>query len=197
MPNYRHIAKGQLNGAFNWTVGMKSISALAEAAAEAAWHAAFKAMWNNAGFKALIPATNHWLSTTTYSVDGSWKATTATTTNEDIAGTGTQALPYECSLLITWRTALKNKRGVGRWYLPAPTTAALAVNGWTYLPASMTAFAAGAAAMTTSWAGSLQPVILHTSTHTTDNIIHADMPDDVASQRRRGHKRIPTRTTVF
>lgn len=197
MPNYHHVAKGQLNAAYNWTVGLYTISALAEAAAEAAFHAAFKAMWNNAGFKALIPATNHWLSSTTYTMNSSWKATTATTTNEDIAGTGAQALPYECALLITWRTAQRNKSGVGRWYLPSPTTASLAVNGWTYLPASMTAFAAGATAMTSSWAGSLTPVILHRRTLTTDNIIHADMPDDVASERRRGHKRIPARTTVF
>lgn len=197
MPNYRHVAKGQLNGAWNWSVSLKSISALSEAAAEAAFHAGFKAMWNNAGFKALFPATNHWLSSTTYSVDANWKATTATTTNEDIPGTGTQALPYECCLLITWRTALRNKKGVGRWYLPSATTASLAVAGWSYLPASMTAFGVGAAAMTTSWAGQLQPVILHTATKTTDNIIHADMPDDVTSQRRRAHKRIPTRTTVL
>lgn len=197
MPNYHHVARGQLNGAYNWSVGMYSISALAEAAAEAAWHAAFKAMWNNAGFKALFPATNHWLSSTTYTMNSSWKATTATTTNEDIPGTGTQALPYECALLITFRTAQKNRLGVGRWYLPAPTTASLTVNGWTYLAASMTAFAAGATAMNTSWGGSLTPVILHRKTLTTDNILHADMPDQVYVQRRRAHKRVPTRTTAW
>lgn len=197
MPNYHHVAKGQLNASYNWTVGLYSTSTLAEAAAEAAWHAAFKAMWNNAGFKALFPATNHWLSSTTYTMDGNWKSTTSTTTNEDIPGTGTQALPYECALVITWRSALKTRRGVGRWYLPAPTTASLAVAGWTYLPASMTSFAAGATAMTASWAGQLTPVILHRSTKTTDNIVHGDMPDQVYVQRRRAHKRVPARTTVF
>lgn len=197
MPNYHHVAKGQMNGAYTWSVGLYTTSSLAEAAAEAAFHAAFKAMWNNAGFKALYPATNHWLSSTTYTMDGGWHATTATTTNEDIPGTGTQALAYECALLLTFRTALKNKHGVGRWYLPTPTTASLTVNGWTYLAASMTAFAAGAAAMNTSWAGSLTPVLLNRKTLTTNNIIHADMPDDVASQRRRGHKRIPARTTAW
>lgn len=197
MPNYHHVARGQLNAAYGWSVGLYSTSALAEAAAETAFHTAFKAMWNNAGFKALIPATNHWLSSTTYTMDGSWKATTATVTNEDIPGTGAQALPYECGLLITFRTSLKNRKGVGRWYLPAPTTASLAVNGWTYLAASMTSFAAGAAAMNTSWSGSLTPVLLNRKSLTTTNIIHADMPDDVVSQRRRGHKRIPARTTAW
>lgn len=197
MPNYHHIARGQMNAAYNWTVGLYSTSNLAEAAAETAWHAAFKAMWNNAGFKALFGATNHWLSTTTYTMDGNWKATTSTVTNEDIPGTGAQVLPYECALVLTWRTALKNRRGVGRWYLPAPTTASLTVNGYTYLAASMTAFAAGATAMTASWAGNLTPVILHRATKTTDNIVHADMPDQVYVQRRRAHKRVPTRTTVL
>jgi hypothetical protein len=197
VPNYHHVARGQLNSAYNWTVGMYSVSSLAEAAAETAFHAAFKAMWNNAGFKALFPATNHWLSSTTYTMSGTWHSTTSTTTNEDIPGTGTQALPYECALLITFRTAIKNRTGIGRWYLPAATTASLTVNGWTYLPASMTAFAAGVTAMNTSWAGSLTPVILHRKTLTTDNILHADLPDQVYVQRRRAHKRVPTRTTAY
>jgi hypothetical protein len=186
-----------MNAAWNWSVGMYSTSALAEAAAEAAWHAAFKAMWNNAGFRALYGATNHWLSSITYTMDASWKATTATVTNEDIAGTGAQSLPYEAALIITLRTALRNRKGVGRMYLPPPTTASLAVNGWQYLPASMTAFGVGATAMNASWAGSLTPLLLNRKTLTTNNVIHADLPDDVASQRRRGHKRIPARTTAW
>lgn len=197
MPNYLHVARGQSNGAWAWSVRLHSTSSVAEAAAETSFHSAFKSMWNNVAFKALMPATSHWLTSTTYTMNSSWKATTGTTTNEDIPGTGGQALPYECALILTFRTALRNKTGAGRWYLPPPCTAALTVNGWSYLAASMTTFAAGASAMNGSWAGTLTPVILHTKTLTTDNIIHADMPDDVASQRRRAHKRIPTRTTAW
>src|SRR5215468_11193633 len=178
MPTYLHVAKGSMNSTFGWSVSMHSLSSAAEAAAEASWHAAFKAFWNAAGVRALYAATNSWLSTVTYTLDGSGHVTTSTTTSEAIAGTGTQSLPYECAILVTWRTAIKGKKGLGRWYLPPPATAALA-------------------AMNTSWGGTLTPVIYHHATHTTDNILHADMPDGVYAQRRRGHKRIPARTTIF
>lgn len=197
MPTYLHVSKGSMNSAFAWSVSLHSVSSAAEAAAEASWHGAFKAFWNAAGVRPLYSATNSWLSTITYTLDGSGHVSTGTATSEAIAGTGTQAQAYECANIVTWRTALKGKKGVGRWYLPPPTTASLAVNGWTMLPASVTALAAGLTAMTVSWTGTLQPVIYHHASHTTDNIIHGDMPDGVYSQRRRGHKRIPARTTIF
>lgn len=197
MPTYLHVSKWTMNSAYTATVSLHSVSAAAEAAAEASWHGAVKAFWNAAGTKALYAATISWTSTVTYTLDGTGHVTTSTVTNETIAGTGTQSMPYDSALLVTWRTAIKGKKGLGRWYLPPPTTASLAVNGWTMLPANITTLAANLAAMATAWTGTLTPVIYHHSTHTTDNIIHSDMPDGVYSQRRRGHKRIPARTTIF
>lgn len=186
-----------MNSTFTATVSLHSLSSAAEAAAEASWHGAVKTFWNTAGVKALYAATISWTSTVTYTLDSNGHATTSTVTNEAIAGTGTQSLPYECALLVTWRTAIKAKKGLGRWYLPPPTTASLAVNGWTMLPANITTLAAALTAMTTSWGGTLTPVVYHHASKTTDNIVHADMPDGVYAQRRRGHKRIPTRTTIL
>lgn len=197
MPTYLHVSKWSMNSTFTATISMHSLSSAAEAAAEASWHGAVKTFWNAAGVKALYAATISWTSTVTYTLDANGHATTSTVTNEAIAGTGTQSLPYECALLVTWRSALKSKKGLGRWYLPPPTTASLAVNGWTMLPANVTTLTTNLAAMVTSWGGTLTPVIYHHSTKTTDNLIHADMPDGVYAQRRRGHKRIPTRTTIF
>jgi hypothetical protein len=176
---------------------MYSISALAEAAAETAWHNAVKACWNSATFKAFIPATNVFQSTTTYTMSPTWHATTATSTPEAIPGAGAAALPYTSCLIATLRSAQKNKKGVGRLYFPALTQASLSVNGWSYSAATMTAAGTAFAAMWASLAGSLTPVILHRSTLTTDNIVHGDLPDDVATQRRRAHKRIPTRTVFL
>lgn len=197
MPTYLHVARGSLNSAYGWSVSLHTVSGSTETSAESTWHAAFKAYWNAAGVRALYAATNSWLSTTTYTLDSSGHVSTGTTTPEAIAGTGTQSLPYECANIVTWRTALKGKKGLGRWYLPPTTTAALAVNGWTMLPASVTTLTGALTAMVGVWAGTLQPVIYHHASKTTDNILHADMPDGVYAQRRRGHKRIPARTTIF
>lgn len=197
MPNYLHVSRGLLNGTYGWSVRMYSTSTVAEAAAEASWHAAFKTFWNTAAVRALYPATCSWTSTTSYTQSGTWRSTTGTTTSEVIAGTGAQAQAYECVVLATLRTAFKNRTGIGRWYLPGLTTAGLAVNGWTYLPASITTIATALGTMNAAWAGTLTPVILHRRLLTTDNIIHADVPDQVYVQRRRGHKRIPARTVAW
>ncbi len=195
MPNYYHKASGQLNGAWNWNFGLHSISSLAEAAAETAWHNAVLAAWNSATFKAFIPATNVLQSTTTYTQSATWHATTATTTSAAVPGTGAAALPYTSCLIVTLRTTQRNKKGIGRMYFPPLTQASLAANGWSYSAAAMTAAGTAWAAWFAALAGSLTPVVLHRASLTTDNVVHGDLPDDVATQRRRAHKRIPTRTT--
>lgn len=197
MPTYLHVAKGVMNASFGWSISLHSSSAVAEAAAETSWHGAFKTFWNTAGVRALYATSINWASTTTYTLDGSGHVTTSTTTPEVIAGTGAQSLPYHDAIVVTWRTALKGKKGTGRWFLPPTTTASLAVAGWTLLPANQATIATALGTMVTAWTGTLVPVVYHHSSHTTDNIIHGDVPDSIANVRLRGHKRIPTRVTVF
>lgn len=195
MANYLVTAGGLLADAFPWSFRMYMVSADSEATVETNWHASVKAMWDNPTFIALIPATTHFTFTSSSTLDASWKQTTKTTTDEDIVGTGGPALPFSSALILTWRTALASKKGHGRSYLPGLDVASLDTNGYFYKASTTTAAQGAAQAMTGSWAGVLQPVLLHRKTLTTDNIIHGDIPDNVPVQTRRADKRVPIRTS--
>lgn len=196
MPNYISEAHGLLNDAFPWSFSMKFTSALSEASVESAWHSSIKAVWQHATFGAFIPATNHFTGTSTSTASATWKQTTKTSTDEDVVGAGGQALPYECAMILTWRTATANKHSHGRWYFPSLTTAALATNGWVFSSTAITDAVAAFEVMTGGWAGNLTPLLLDRKANTTQNIIRGDIPDGVYVQRRRADKRVPSRTTV-
>lgn len=196
MANYISQANFLLNDSFPASIGMKFTSADSEASVESIWHASIKDAWNTSAFLAFMPADTHFVSTSTSTATGTWKQSTKTTTNEDIAGGGGASLPYHDCQIITWRTAFANKHGHGRWYWPAPTSAAIASTGYlfssAYLAAAVTAFNA----MLTAWSAALTPVLLDVAALTTAPIIAADIPDGVAVQRRRADKRVEARTSL-
>lgn len=197
MANYLHQANFLLNDAFPASVRIYSSSSLSESAAETAWHNGFKACWNQASFTALMPATSHFISTSTSTMSAAWKQTTKTVTDEDIPGTGGDALPYETGVLVTWETALATKSGHGRWYLPSPVVTALAADGWYYSAATRTAVAAGINALWAAITPNITPLLLHRRSLTTDPIVHSNTPDNIVIQRRRADKRVPARTSIF
>lgn len=195
MANYLVEAHGLLADAFPWSFRMYMVSSSGESAVETNWHASVKAMWDESTLIAFIPASTHFTGTSSSTLDSSWKQTTKTSTDEDIVGTGGNALPFSSGLLLTWRTALASKKGHGRSYFPGLDTASLNTDGYFYSAAAVAAAKLGAQAMTGSWGGVLTPVLLHRKTLTTDNIISGDIPDNVVVQTRRADKRVPIRST--
>jgi hypothetical protein len=195
--NYIHQANFILGGAFPASVGIKSTSALSEAAAEASFHAGVKAAWNSAGLLALMPTTTSFVSTTTSTATGTWHQQTKTTTNETIAGTGAGAsLPYHDAMVVEFLTAFADKSGHGRWYWPPLTAAALAAAGYNWAAATLTAAQTAFNAMLTAWRGNLTIVLLKRTALTTRNITGANISDMVAVQNRRADKRVPARTAL-
>jgi hypothetical protein len=195
MANYLCEANGLLDDNFPWSFGMKFVSSLSEASVETTWHASIKGMWDSAGFNALIPATNHFTSTSTSTADGTWHQTTKTTTDEDLVGAGGAALPFRASLIFTWRTAFATKSGHGRWFFPSLTAAALSASGWFYAAGTITAAQTAVEVATAAWSPNLNPLLLNRLALTTTPIIGGDIPDSVATQRRRADKRVPARTS--
>lgn len=198
MPNYIHQANFILGGAFPASVGIKSTSALAEAAAETAFHAGVKAAWNSAGFLALMPTTTSFVSTSTSTATGTWHQSTKTVTNEVIAGGAAGAsLPYHDAMVVEFVTAFADRHGHGRWYWPPLASAALAAAGYNWAAATLTAAQTAYNAMLTAWRGNLTPVLLNRTALTTRNITSANISDMVAVQNRRADKRIPGRTGLI
>lgn len=194
MPNYLLTAGGNI-GAFPWSITMKATGTATEAATETAWAAGLSALFSNAGFAALLSSATELTFTSTSTASAAWKQTTKTETTHALSGTGTGALPYQISAIVTWRTAQATKYGRGRWYLPAMAPSALATGGFVFSSAAQGSMVTALNAMTTAWGVTFQPVILHRhgtisgpGPLTTDPVTTADVSNKPAVQRRRGDK---------
>lgn len=203
MPFYLHQATGLLNAAFPWSIHSVSSSAATESAAQTAWDAGIVAMWNSAGFNALVPTGTTLTGTSTSTANASFKQTTKTSSSHSIAGTATTSLSYHTAEVVTFRSSQATKYGHARWYLPPLGTTALATGGYILSAATMTSMQTAVNAFLTAIRGTLTLVILHRkgTLHgpgplTTDNIIAADMPNNLSVQRRRADKLVPTRTAL-
>ena len=203
MPNYLHQAGGVLSGGFPWSINMVSTSSGSESAAETVWSNGVVAMWSHASLNALIPANTSLTFTSTSTANALFKQTTKTTTTHALVGTGVQAMPYQVSEVITWRTAQATKWGRGRWYFPGLAVTALATDGYLLAAAGVTALVDGVNAGLTVWVASLNFQICHRKdtlsgplADTLTPISAGDISNKLAIQRRRADKLVPTRVAL-
>jgi hypothetical protein len=204
MANFIHHAQGTIGGSFGWSFTAHSTSSVTEAAAETAWHTGILAMFNTTSLNAFFPSNVQLTGTYTSTASASWKQTTATRTAASVAGTQTQALPFQVAEVITLRTALSTKYGRGRWYLPPMAPSALDTAGLHLSAAAQAAIVAGANAAWTAFGATLTLVILHRKASLDGNVgaltvtpvVAADVSNKFAIQARRGDKFVPTRTTT-
>lgn len=204
MPNFMHTARGVLvSGAF-WSFNLNSSGSISEAAAETAWGNAVNAFYATAGVAALMDEGFKLTGTTTSTASSTWKQTTITRTTHNTAGAATtQELPDRAAMIVTQRTAYADKSGHGRWYMPAPVSAALVDGSGGHLsPASVTTLTGALATLRNSLTGAgLQPLILTRratksglAAYTTRLITEWELVSTLGGQRRRGDKLVPTRT---
>lgn len=194
MADYLLQAGGNI-GTFPWSFTMKATSSATESAVETAWGAGIAAMFNSAGYKALLSEDTELTYTSTSTADAAWKQTTKTETSHAISGTGDGALPYQVSAVVTWRTAQATKWGHGRWYTPAMAPASLDATGFIYSAAATAALVTAVNAAITTWGTTFAPCILHRKgtisgpgALTTTPITGGDVSNKPAIQRRRGDK---------
>jgi len=106
----------------------------------------------------------------------------------DVAIVGTaagDALPAEVALVVSLRTALANRTGRGRFYLPQPAVTALDADG-NLDPAAQTAIVAAATfAWTTSNAAGENPVVYSRTARATREVTSFNVGDVFDVQRRR------------
>lgn len=205
MTNYLHKASGVLGSGAFWSFGLKTTGAISESAAETGWGGAVNAFFATAGVAALYSTGSELTLTSTSTASASWKQTTITRTTHTAAGSAaTQELPDFCSMVVTLRSAAATKSGHGRWFLPAPVSAALAIGSGGHLSAgSTTTFTGALATLFNSLAtAGLTPVLLTRKATlgglpalTIQNITTRELVHTLGVQTRRGDKLVPLRTT--
>lgn len=106
------------------------------------------------------------------------------------------ALPADCALVVSLRTALPQRSGRGRFYLPQPGAANLTSDG--RVAADLVNDLV--AALTAAWAayntGVDRPVIYSPTFHLTRNVISFNVGDLFDTQRRRENKVPEVRTSA-
>jgi len=144
--------------------------------------------------------------TSTSTASPTWRQTTITRTTENVSGTAaTQELPISNALVVTYRSANATKSGHGRWFMPPPVAAALSIgSGGHVSTGSSTTLAAGIVALRTALTGAgLTPLILTARAtqgglpaDSTQAVVEWELVHTLGTQKRRGDKLVPLRTTA-
>lgn len=202
MTTYLHTAQGTLDGSFPWSIHAISSSSASESAAETAWAAGMVALFGDATYKTFLPAMTSMTETSTSTADATFHQTTKTSTTHAVVGTSASpAIGFRSCAIVTLRTAQSTRWGRGRWFTPGMATNALATNGYFYSAAATGAFAAAVTGAFNAWNATLQIQIGRRvatkhgpGAFTLTPVNGGDVSDEIATQRRRADKRVPTRT---
>jgi len=180
---------GMANGQ-EWSSRIYATGSITEAAAAAAIHAAWDALWGD--IQAYLPAASTLTESAAYTVDGTWHFETVTSTAEALAGTSaSESMPISTCAVLTWRTGRPTKKGHGRSFLPPAAVNAIATAADTgqLLPAFRTACTTGGIAFKAALTGAgLAPVLLNRASLTTTNITTINTGVLFRQQRRRQSK---------
>lgn len=126
---------------------------------------------------------------------GQQQALRETEVNIDGTAAG-DALPAEVALVVSLRSALANRTGRGRFYLPQPAVTALAADGQLDTVAQTAIMAALASAWTTANAAGENPVIYSRTARATREVTTFNVGDIFDVQRRRQNSLTQTRNSA-
>ena len=202
MGTYRLVASGHEAGeSFTFTLSAFNAAGTVAGAA-AAWSTAIGLLWNGVAtptdsIKQLIPTTSGIDVTSATEIDPlTGKNLGQVVTTQTLVGTdATGPVPPQCAVVVSLRTALFNKAGRGRFYLPAFSTDKVAAGR--ILTAARDSAAVASQKMIQSLNGAGYTVVVyHRSTKTHDNVVQISVGDVFDTQRRRRDKLIEVRNTL-
>lgn len=194
MALYRHVVQGSYPGEI-WTFGIHTEGTASLAAAQTAWMDGLTAFFSAAYLATLCTDVEV---TSAYTVELDVTTGSQLSKIEDPrteAGTSTATcLPFQCTPVVSLRTAFATRSGRGRFYAPSPAVDQVAVGR--LAAASQTTLADSALAMFQTLQGAaLDPVILSRATMVRTPITSLDVGDVIDTQRRRRNKLIEARTS--
>lgn len=179
------------------TEGTGSITS-ANSAAVAFWNL----LWGGVAtptdsIKQLIPTTVESVEVSTASLDPVTGKQVARVITPDVKGgtNANDALPPQCSIAVSLRTASATRSGRGRFYLPVfavDKDAAGVLDGTSQSEVA----AAAQGALQSLVSAAFVPVIYHRSTKSTTNVTSIDVGNVFDTQRRRRDKLIETRVSL-
>jgi hypothetical protein len=192
-----HTAMGE-TFMYSWWVQSARNLAAAQAAA-VAWNAA---LWNGAsagnGYKDHVTAGVGMDTVTTVQVDMLTGLQSARVdTAQSIVGVAVgSAMPGDVALVVSLRTALANRSGRGRFYLPQPAASQLTTTGKVLADLISDIGSSLSAGWAVYNSGLDRPVVYSRTHKSTNNITTFDIGDLYDTQRRRENKVLEARTST-
>lgn len=194
MALYRHSLIGTYPGEI-WTFGLHSEGTISLAAAQSAW-ATGVTNFASAAYLGDLCADVAFTEITTAELDpvDGRQLSKASDPRSEVGTSLDACLPFQCTPVVSLRTALANRHGRGRFYAPSPAVSSQ--DGGRLTAAAQTNLADSALALLNGLsAGALTPVILNRTTFATTPITSLDVGDVIDTQRRRRNKLIESRTS--
>lgn len=194
MALYRHTLKGFYPGE-TWTFRLHTEGNISLSAAQSAWDAAITA-FASTEYLATLCTDVEFAETTTAELDlGTGRQLQKVLAGRTEAGTSTAAcLPFQCTPVVSLRTAFATRSGRGRFYAPSPAVDQQA--GGRLVAAAQNALADAAEGMLTTLQGlNTIPVLVNQATLARTVITSLDVGDVIDTQRRRRNQLIESRVS--
>ena len=122
MTDYYIQLFGEFSGTVGWSIGQHYTSNANETTVASSWQSAWTDAWTNSayGLQTLYPTTTVTTDVTVATLNGSMHEISKTRLALSHPGTSAaDTLPYQESVVVSWRGLNIQRRGRGRWYLPA------------------------------------------------------------------------------
>ena len=193
MALYRHRLEGTFPGEI-WSFGLYTDSNLSVAASQSAWMTGITNFWAEA--TALFAADVATTRAVTVELDPATgrQLTGAEDTRTDVGTSAAETLPFQCTPVVSLRTATLSRAGRGRFY--APSLAVDQIAGGRLLIAARDTLADAALELVqglTAAGGNV--VIYHRSSGTTTPVTSLNVGDVIDTQRRRRNQLEEARTS--
>lgn len=195
MALFRHVASGTAPGEeWSWTLHTEGTASTGDA--NATFAAALNAFYTG-GFAALTTAdvvtTQASTATINPATDGQ---ETRVESVLSLAGSGEgEMLPFQCATVCTLVTALANRHGRGRFYLPP--LGALVLDAGRINTASLTGLQAALTDLFDALnTGGLQPVVRNRTGHISTPVVSARVGNVIDTQRRRRNQLIEVYASI-
>lgn len=194
MALYRHTLLGTYPGEV-WTFRVHSDGNISLAAAQSAWASGVTA-FASAAYLGDLCADVAFTEITTAELDPvtGGQLTKASDPRSEVGTSVAACLPFQCTPVVSLRTADASRRGRGRFYAPSPAVDTQSGGRLTATAQGNLADSAAALFGGLSGAG-LQPVLYGGAGSTTIPLVSLDVGDVIDTQRRRRNKLIEARTS--
>lgn len=192
MALYRHVLQGTYPGEV-WTFRLHTEGNISLAAAQSAWDGAVTAFASTDYLATLCTSVEFTeVSTAELDLTTGKQLQKVANTRDDVGTNASGCLPFQCTPVVSLRTAFATRSGRGRFYAPSP--AVDQQDGGRLTTAAQTTLADSAQALLTTLINqNAAPVLVSFPSVVRTTITGMDVGDVIDTQRRRRNKLIESR----